>query len=79
MTLSMIIPQIPSISKIRNFLIVIQKLQNELGLQVSSFPDLRSLVLRFYSRYRHRYLNCYETITQEELLGDHKRIGRVYL
>ena len=37
------------------------------------------LTLRFHSRFRHRYLNCYETITQEEFLGDHKGIGRVYL
>jgi hypothetical protein len=51
---------------------VIQKLQNELGLRVSSFHDIGTTALKFYSsRYSqniYRNNDSKEEITEEELL-----------
>jgi len=48
---------------------VIQKLQNELGLRVSSLHDIALPSLKFYSSSCSQYLNNNnKEITQEEML-----------
>ena len=52
---------------------VIQKLQNELGLRISSFHNIGLSALKFYSSRYLQYLNNnnsdnIEGLTQEELL-----------
>jgi hypothetical protein len=53
---------------------VIQKLQNELGLSVSSFHDIGMSALKFYSSWYSEYQNKHsrEIGQQEEVLRDDK-------
>ena len=56
--------------KIEYYASVIQKLQNELGLTVTSFPDIGMSAKFYFSRYSEYLSENNKKITEEELLQD---------